>query len=388
MKYHAIALLIAATVASGQQSAVPGKRSLTALADATTDERIHAYERMLASSPEDLQLKAGLIATYLQKMRESADGTYLDRASKLVDKMLERDGGNFIALRFQNEIDLQRHDFRGVAERAGSMIKYAPSDAGSWGNLGDALMELGEYDRAREAYLKMFALRPDLASYNRLAYFRFVTGAPQQAKILMRDAIASGDPQPENIAWCWAELGDIEFKTGDLEQAEQAYRSALALFPSLHRASAGLGKVESATGHTEAAIKYYERAQSIVPLVEYASALEDLYAAAGQSSKALEQEALIATIEKLGMAAKEKTNRNLALALADHDKDLSFALQLVETEIADRPDVYTWDALSWVLFKNGRYEEARDASRKALRLGTPEPLFHYHASKIAAAEPE
>ncbi len=394
MRQLAIALLIAASLAWCQQtkrepernaaaSAAPGNRALASLAHATTDERIQAYERMLAASPGDFQLEAGLIATYLQKMRESGDGTYLDRASKLVNKMLERDGGNFIALRFQNEIDLQRHDFRGVAERASSMTKYAQSDAGSWGNLGDALMELGQYERAGEAYLRMFSLRPDLGSYNRLAYFRFVTGDAQQAKSLMSDAIAAGDPQPENVAWCWAELGDMEFKTGHLEDAARAYRSALALFPTLHRASAGLGRVEAATGHIEASVKYYERAQSIVPLVEYAAALEDLYAAAGLPNKAREQEALISAIEKLGMAAKEKTNRNLALALADHEKDLGFALKLMETEIPDRSDVYTWDALSWVLFKNGRYDEAKAASANALKLGTPEPLFYYHASKIA-----
>jgi tetratricopeptide (TPR) repeat protein len=120
-------------------------------------------------------------------------------------------------------------------------------------------------------------------------------------------------------------------------------------------------------------------------MVEYASALEDLYTAAGLPQKAHEQGALLETIEKLGKATNEKTNRNLALALADHDKHLEAALDLMETEVPNRGDVYTWDALSWVLFKNGRFEAAKSASEKAVRLGTPEPLFYYHASKIADA---
>lgn len=362
-----------------------GSRKVVELSRLSTDDRIHAYEHLLAASPNDLQVRAGLISIYLQKLRESADYRYLDLAGKLVDKMLEQDGGSLLALRFENEVDLQRHDFRAVAERAEDMRKYAPSDPGTWGNLGDALMELGEYERAGEAYTKMFALRPNLASYNRLAYFRFVTGDAQGAIELMKKAIAASDSSPEIVGWCWAELGDMYFKTGHLDEAAHAYRSAIGLFPQLHRALAGLARCEATQGHLEAAIKNYTRAQSIVPLVEYAGALEDLYAAVGLPAKVREQVALVETIEKLGQATNEKTNRNLALTLADHGKHLDTALQLLETEIPNRGDVYTWDALSWVLLKNGRIADAKNASERALKLGTPEPLFYYHALQIATA---
>src|ERR1700761_3756664 len=366
MKTGLIAIAIAC-VAWGQDSF--GLRFVGTLNRAETDERIRSYQRLLASSPNDLRLQSGLISAYLQKLRESADATYLDRAAKLGGRMLETDGGNFTALRFENEIDLQRHEFQMVAERAADMAKYSPSDEGTWGNLGDALMELGEYERAGQAYSRMFALRPSLSSYNRLAYWRFVTGDAGRAIELMRDAVEAGDPQAENTAWCSAELGDMYFKTGKLAEAEEAYRSALASFPALHRASAGLGKVEAARGNTAAAIQEYEHAQSIVPMVEYAGALEDLYAKAGMTSKAQQQRELIETITKLARANHEKTNRNLALVLADHNQDLEFAVQLMQTEIPTRGDVYTWDALSWVLFKSGRLAEAREANAKPLKRG-------------------
>jgi len=377
------AALAIAGAARGQEAFAP--RLNGALKMAKTDQRIQAYERLLASSPDDLQLQSGLVSAYLQKLRESADRTYLDRAAKLVEGMLESEGGTFAALRFENEIDLQRHEFQMVAERAADMAKYSPSDAGTWGNLGDALMELGEYRRAGEAYTRMFALRPNLGSYNRLAYFRFVTGDAAQAIELMREAVDAGDALPENTAWCRAELGDMYLKTGKLAQAAEAYQAALAQFPALHRASAGMAKVEAARGHVEAAIRHYERAQSIVPMVEYAGALEDLYTEAGLTAKARQQRDLIETIEKLGRANGEKTNRNLALVLADHARDLDTALELMETEIPMRGDVYTWDAFSWVLYKSGRVAEAKTASARALKLGTPEPVFYYHAKQIASA---
>ncbi|MBV8073262.1 MAG: tetratricopeptide repeat protein [Acidobacteriaceae bacterium] len=355
------------------------------MAHASTDERIRGYEKLLQSAPDDSQFQIGLVSAYLQKLRETADPAYLDRASAIVSRMLEKDGGNFAALRFQNEIDLQRHEFKAVAERAGSMAKYNPSDAGNWGNLGDALMDLGEYEQAGKAYRRMLSLRPNLDSYNRLAYWRFVTGDGLGAIALMRSAVEAGDAVPENTAWCLAELGDMYFKLGKVPEAASAYTRALDLFPGLHRAYAGLGRVEASLGHKENAIKQYERAQSIVPLVEYDAALEDLYTAEGQKDRALSEQELIDTVKNLCKIANEKTNRNLALVLADHNRDLPLALSLIEAEIPVRGDVYTYDAFSWVLLKNNRLPEAVAASAQALKLGTPEPLFYYHASKIAAA---
>ncbi len=354
------------------------------LSNEPTDVRIRTYEKLLANSPQDLKLQIGLVSAYLQKVRETSDFDYLNRASKLVDRILLKDGGNLAALRFENEIDLQRHDFKAVAARAQDMLKYDASDTGTWGNLGDALMELGEYQGAGNAYLKMFALRPGLSSYNRLAWHRFVTGDPSSAIALMQEAIDAGDPIAQNTAWCYAELGDMYFKTGKPDEAKTAYASALKAFPTLHRALAGLGQVAAAQGRSKEAIDYYLRAQAIVPLPQYEGALEDLYAAAGLPQKAQEQRDLVATIEKLGQATNEKTNRNLAMLLADHNRDLPFALQLMRTELPIRGDVYTWDAYAWVLYKSGYVNEAKQASEKALRLHTPEPMFYAHARQIEA----
>lgn len=379
-------LILLASLTLGAQDISTNRPALSQqLVHESTDDRIKTCQKLLEAKPGDKKLQIELIEAYLQKLRESSDFTYLDKASKIVDKMLESDGGNLVALRFQNEIDLQRHDFKSVAERSDDMLKYAPSDAGTWANLGDALMELGEYPRAGQAYVRMFSLRPSLSSYNRLAWYRFVTGDADSAINLMQQAVEAGDPAPQNTAWCLAELGDMYFKTGKISDAREAYKKALGLFPTLHRAMAGMGRVDAAEGHRDEAIQDYLRAQAIVPLPDYAAALEDLYTAAGMTSKASEQRELIQTIETLGTATKEKVNRNLVLLLADHNRDLDTALRLIENELPVRGDVYTWDAYSWVLLKLHRVPEAQAASAKAVRLGTPEPVFYYHAEQIAKA---
>lgn len=40
------------------------------------------------------------------------------------------------------------------------------------------------------------------------------------------------------------------------------------------------------------------------------------------------------------------------------------------------------DALGWALYRNGQYEEALEANTKALRLGTRDAMFYYHAGLI------
>ncbi|MGD0365091.1 MAG: tetratricopeptide repeat protein, partial [Bryobacteraceae bacterium] len=61
------------------------------------------------------------------------------------------------------------------------------------------------------------------------------------------------------------------------------------------------------------------------------------------------------------------------------------ALDLVQEELKVRNDIYTHDALAWVLFQRKDFVRAEESARVAVALGTPEPTFYYHAGRIAAA---
>jgi tetratricopeptide (TPR) repeat protein len=285
----------------------------------------------------------------------------------------------------KSAIGLERHDFPEVEKHSRRLTEIAPDDPWNFGTLGDALMELGKYSEAADAYQTMVRLRPDMSSYNRAAYYRFVAGDAAGAVEVMKHAIEAGSRSPENVAWCLADLGNMELKIGHLDEAAQAFRAALKLFPGYHPANAGLGRVYAQRGRTSEAIEQFSKAEASVPLPEYAAALEDLYQAAGQPEEARKQAARLAAIEKMDQAAGFPANRNLALAYADHGRNPDRALAMVREEMKSRRDVYEHDALAWVLFQNGQYDEAGQASRKALELGTPEPAFYYHAGMIAKA---
>ncbi len=354
----------------------------TRLDQLSTDQRIAACQKAVAAEPGNSAALNDLASAYLQKLRETTDFGYLDRAEKLVTQVLARKPGDSEALILTNEIELNRHHFSKVIENTGRLAKTNPEDARLWGMMGDASMEIGDYDRAANAYGQMLKLRPGLSSYNRVAWFRFVTGDPDGAIYAMRQAVHVAGATPENLAWCLVDLGNLYFKTGKLTEAAANYNAALNAFPRYHPAFAGLGRVLAAQHQTAEAIASYTRAQSIVPLPDYTGALRDLYLEQGNTAEARKQEALLDVVDQLARANFENTDRNLALVLADEGRHLDRALELAQNELAFRQDVYTYDALAWVLYRVGRYPEAQEAIKKALAQHTPEPIFQKHAALI------
>jgi tetratricopeptide (TPR) repeat protein len=173
------------------------------------------------------------------------------------------------------------------------------------------------------------------------------------------------------------------FKTGHAGDAHIAYEEALETLPGYHRAYAALGREAAAQGKFEEAEKDFLRAQAVIPLPEYAGALEAIYAKLGNAGKAREQRSLLDVIDKLARVNGEKGNRMLALVYANENREPERALAWIEGELPTRKDVYTYDALSWVLLRGGRQQDAAAASEKALALHTPEPMFLYHAGIIA-----
>jgi tetratricopeptide (TPR) repeat protein len=121
----------------------------------------------------------------------------------------------------------------------------------------------------------------------------------------------------------------------------------------------------------------------VVPMPVFVAELGDLYARTGNQVEAQKQYQLVEYIGLLGHINQVLHNRDLALFYADHDIKLAEALQLAQKEFEVRRDVYTWDALAWALYKNGKYEDAAKASKKALQFGTRDAMLLFHAGMIA-----
>jgi len=372
-------------VADPSASAIAERIFTEQAARLKTDDRISMYGTMIQTKPENLHYQNLLAGAYIQKMRETTDFSYLDRAAQIVGNVISADSQNYEALRLRSEIELERHHFKQVAEYSRQLMTISPNDPWNWGTLGDALVEMGYYEGAAEAYQKMIVLRPDLASYNRAAWFRFLSGDMAGAIDIMKKAIGAGSASSENTAWCLVELGHLYLKNGQVDEAEQAYATAVRVFPGYHPGYAGMGRAQAAKGQFKAAILSFEKALASTPMPDYAAALYDLYTIQKDAANARKQLEMIEVIDQINKHNGEVTNRNVALIFADHNYHVDRALELATAELDVRKDIYSYDALAWTLYKNEKFADAEQAMAKALRMGTPEPAFYYHAEQIALA---
>lgn len=355
---------------------------------AASDQLIQFYQARVARDPDDPLNYNRLGAAYIQKARESGDVTYYNLAETALKKSLELVPDIVAAASATTSLAavyLARHEFKAALTYAQKAIEIGSRDLYPYALIGDASIELGQYDKAAEAYAKMLGLSGPLHPHSRLSYLQFLKGDTSGALESMRRAVRAtieANAPAENIAWSQVQLGDLFFHIGEVAKAEQSYRDALATYPRYHRGLAGLARAQSAHKNYREAIELYHGAISVIPLPEYVAALGDLYVKTGRAEDAKKQYELVEYIGRLNTLNKALYNRELALFYADHDMKPIAAHELAQKELEVRADIYTYDVLAWALYKNGKGREALGAMTEALKLGTKDARLFFHAGMI------
>ncbi len=366
-----------------------------------TDRVIQTAQARVAHNPAgthnttDAQAYATLGAAFFQRARETGDVSDYQSAEQSLTKSLDLVSADFAAdaaLGTMAEVCMGEHRFTDALAFAQKALALGSGDVSPFAIVGDAYADMGDYDKAAQAYARLtprdmtLAPRAAYARDSRLAYLKFIAGNTAQAIQLMKAAVDEGTQAQlpaENLAWLYYELGEYSTQAGDIAAADQAYIAALTIHPGDYRALASLARLRANHGRYAEAIVLYQKAIAVIPMPLFVAELGDLYEKSGNPAGAGKQYHLVAYIGLLGHINQVLHNRDLALFYADHDRNLPEALQLARKELEVRHDVYTWDALAWALYKNGSYTEAGDASAKALRYGTRDPLLLFHAGLIA-----
>ena len=345
------------------------------------DLRVRAAEERIKRAPDRPDGYNLLASAYTQKARETGDFNFNARAEEALKRSLQLAPDNYDALKLRAKLLLTYHRFRDALAEAERARRLRPNDHDVYGALTDAYVELGEYERAVEAAQKMVDLRPDAASYSRVAYLRSLHGDAEGAVEAMAAAVEAADPRdPESVAWYRVHLGDELLRAGRPAEAEREYDKALVVFPGHGLALAAKARARAAAGDYEGAVEAYKRDPSHDALL----ALADLYAKLGRADEARKLYDAFEAAEREA-AAEENDMSHLARFWADRGKNLDEALAVMQSERAKRADIYTCDALAWVLFKKGQLAEARAAIDEALRLGTRDARINYHAGMIYQA---
>ena len=351
------------------------------------NDRISLLQEAVRSRPEEPRGYAALGEAYLQKARESADPAWYAKAEVVLRRALRLDPRSPDALIAQGTLDLARHDFAAALRRGRAARRAAPELVRPYGVLVDALVELGRYEAAGRELQRMIDLKPNLASYARVSYFRELHGDLAGALDAMRLAVSAGGEAAENVAYVQSLLGNLEFARGDLAAARRAHSAALERFPGHAPASAGLARVVAAEGDLAGSIERWSELVARLPLPEYVVGLAEAELAAGRRGDARRHLELVGAQQRLLARGGVNVDVELALFEADHGSPRR-AVALAHDAMRAAPSVRSEDALGWALTAAGRPREGLVHARRALRLGWRDPLVLYHAGMTAKAAGE
>jgi tetratricopeptide (TPR) repeat protein len=256
-----------------------------------------------------------------------------------------------------------------------------PQDSVNYGVLGDAHLELGEYDEAFDAFDQMMRLRPGAASYARVAYAREIQGnltGALESMTLAADASEGGDV--EGTAWYRAQVGELYLRLDKPHDAMLAFAAASRAFPGHPFAVAGYAKALDAIGKHDEALALVDDLVRKSPTPDLHARLGDVLAQAGRHEEAETEYALA----EAAWRSDAPEPKNLARFLADRGQKTDEAVAIAETAAAARHDIFTQDALAWAYFKAGRVEDAKRTIHLALRTGTRDRDILRHARAIDA----
>jgi tetratricopeptide (TPR) repeat protein len=342
---------------------------------------IAALERRLAGEPGDGVAAARLADALLRQARASGTGGLALQAEAALRTAIAA-APSYEAQRMLGAALAAQHRFREAIAAAEQARGIEPSDAWNDGVIGDARLELGDYDAAFTAYDAMMRKRPSAAAYGRASHARELQGDLDGARRLMQMALdATSAHDPESQAWHHAQLGDLRYQLGHLAEAERQYRHALFTFPGHRPAIAGLARVDGARGDLTAALAGYATLMASAAAPEYAARMAELEHALGRTADATRHAALA----EQGWRTDMPEPAQLARLLAHDAGRAGEALAIAERAASSRRDIFTMDAVAWAALRAGMIGRAIEASTLALRTGTRDRTILYHAAAIAAA---
>jgi len=346
----------------------------------SSDTALTQLQALAKAKPGEVDSWILLGRAWVKKARESAEPQHFANANACAEMALQLVPGLNLARDLQALVLLDDRKFEEARRIAQAVVEERPDDTVAFGNLSDALLELGRYDEAQAAGQRMIDLKPDLPSYGRASYFRWLAGDAAGAKDLSRKAFEAGGPKDaEARAWVLVQSAMFFWNEGDFVGADAGLALALESQSDYTPALVSKGRVALSRGNAKEAIALLQRAFARSPLVETAWLLGDALEQSGDGKGAREAYAIV---EDKG---RVDDPRALSLYWSTKNVHPEDALALAQEERKTRGDITTDDALAWALYRNRRFAEARIAIDRALRMGTKDAQLIFHSGAIRMA---
>ena len=320
----------------------------------------------------------------LRRVRETEDPVHYGAAVReLAEARRLAPGSAAVALGY-GELEMSRHNFRAGLRWGLRARRLAPDTVRPLGLIADAQIELGRYGDAERTLQRLVGLKPGVAAYSRISYFRELHGDLRGAYEAMRLAVSAAGSRPDDVGGLRVLLGQLELARRRVDEGERLFRLVLRSDPRNAKALDGLADVELASGRPRAALERWRRLSAAVPSPHYAgdvAELSQLYGTPGETRRAV---ARVRALDRALATAGANVDVESAVFEADYGSPRR-ALAMARRGYAEAPAVQRADALGWALTRAGRPAAGLRHAREAMRLGTPEPMFLYHGA-IAAKE--
>jgi tetratricopeptide (TPR) repeat protein len=344
------------------------------------------WEGQVRRDPQSPLSMMQLAGAYLQRQRETGDDSYAERAEKTIRRALQiAPNQPDMTLRLGRSL-LAQHRFKEALVCADKVVKIDPQ---AHRLRADALSELGRYDEAVKA---VSSVPRDAADPGLQALYAHVNALRGQQEIAFKHwdtavqlAENNSSLPAESAAWFYVRRGQARLMAAMSEQAERDFQKALEIFPGDYRAMEALVNLYARRRDWKNAVAWGEKLLPLASDPDVRFLLGECYQGLGQSEKARKQWQMARSDAKKELKDPGTHARHLVLYLADTNQHLPEALRLAQRDTRSRADIYTWDTLSWLAYKNKRFDEAKKASDKALTPGTRDAMLWYHAGMIATA---
>src|SRR5919201_2724297 len=146
--FAALATFMLLNRGSSSGPTYPSDDNPAALASASTDTQIRAYQALVRTHPRDSRGYGFLAGAYMQKVRETGDASYYTRAGAVLATALRLNPRDPAAVTEMGALALARHDFRAGLRYGERARRLAPYVLKPYGVVVDAQIELGRYREA------------------------------------------------------------------------------------------------------------------------------------------------------------------------------------------------------------------------------------------------
>ena len=337
------------------------ERALSVAAGGVAAATVAELEEEVRARPGDADVLAQLGFAYQLRWRETADPSFLPRSETCAARgPSAARPGDASAVLGLGSLALIQHEFREALRYGRQAQRLLPGSARPLGVIGDALVELGRYPEAFAAFERMAALRPNLASYARIAYARELTGDLEGAAAAMQSRARHRGGQPEPTAWSLVELAKLELRLGRVELGAAACAGTrFASCPGIPRRRSS--SRESRQREDDSTPRSSRRSERPTPSRPTAAVgrLAELLDRTGRTREARRQRAVVASPNGCCAPSGVQVDLESAVFRADHRIAPRETVALARRARAARVRRSTATTRSrWALARAGRCAEA------------------------------